>query len=125
MGGNFSEAVDLPGERLCGVAVVGVGLPMLCPERDALRDYYASCGEDGFHLAYRVPGMIRVLQSAGRVIRTSQDRGAVLLIDERFFTQEYVDLMPAHFAHIADCYAVEDVETAVRRFYGAQDALPR
>ena len=85
----------------------------------------AVCGEDGFHLAYRVPGMIRVLQSAGRVIRTSQDRGAVLLIDERFFTQEYVDLMPAHFAHIADCYAVEDVETAVRRFYGAQDALPR
>lgn len=125
MGGNFSEAVDLPGERLCGVAVVGVGLPMLCPERDALRDYYASCGEDGFHLAYRVPGMIRVLQSAGRVIRTSQDRGAVLLIDERFFTHEYVDLMPAHFAHIADCYTVKDVETTVRRFYGAQDARPR
>jgi DNA excision repair protein ERCC-2 len=117
MGGNFSEGVDLPGERLCGVAVVGVGLPMLCPERDALRDYYAARGEDGFHLAYRVPGMIRVLQSAGRVIRSAQDRGTVLLIDTRFFQSELVDLMPAHFSHIVDCYAVAHVEEAVRRFY--------
>ena len=119
MGGNFSEGVDLPGERLCGVAVVGVGLPMLCPERDALRDYYTAREEDGFHLAYRVPGMTRVLQSAGRVIRSAADRGAVLLIDERFFTQTYVDLMPAHFAGIADCYSVQDVEAAVSAFYHA------
>lgn len=117
MGGNFSEGVDLPGEQLCGVAVVGVGLPMLCPERDALRDYHASHGEDGFHLAYRVPGMTRVVQSAGRVIRSAADRGTVLLIDERFFTQAYVDLMPAHFSLILDCYDARDVEAAVTAFY--------
>lgn len=117
MGGNFSEGVDLPGEKLCGVAVVGVGLPMLCPERDALRDHYAAQAEDGFHLAYRVPGMIRVLQSAGRVIRCESDRGAVLLIDERFFTHEYVDLMPAHFAHIISCHTVQDVEQTIKAFY--------
>lgn len=117
MGGNFSEGVDLPGEKLCGVAVIGAGLPMLCPERDALRDHYAKNGEDGFHLAYRVPGMIRVMQSAGRVIRSESDRGAVLLIDERFFTHEYVDLMPAHFAHIADCFTAQDVARAIKAFY--------
>lgn len=117
MGGNFSEGVDLPGEKLCGVAVIGVGLPMLCAERDALRDYYAAHDEDGFHLAYRVPGMIRVLQSAGRVIRSALDRGAVLLIDERFFTHEYVDLMPAHFAHIKNCIGAQDVAHTIKTFY--------
>ena len=97
MGGVFAEGVDLPGERLLGVAVVGVGLPQLCAERDVLRDYFNSTQRDGFALAYRIPGMTKVLQSVGRVIRTREDRGTALLIDARFFDPEYEALLPAHF----------------------------
>lgn len=121
MGGVFAEGIDLPGERLCGVAVIGVGLPMLCAERDALRDYHNARAEDGFHLAYRVPGMIRVLQAAGRVIRKASDRGTLLLIDARFFTQEYVDLMPAHFSHICNCANAAQVQQAASDFYRQWD----
>lgn len=118
MGGAFAEGIDLPGERLSGVAVVGVGLPQLSSERDALRSYFDKTNEDGFHLAYRVPGMIRVLQAVGRVIRTDNDRGVALLMDERFFTHAYAQLMPPHFAHIKDIYGASEVEAAVEAFYG-------
>ena len=97
MGGVFAEGIDLPGERLSGVAVVGVGLPQICAERDTLRAYFDGVGRDGFGLAYRIPGMTKVLQSVGRVIRTEQDRGAALLIDTRFFDAAYEGLLPPHF----------------------------
>lgn len=84
LGGIFGEGIDLVGERLIGVVVVGVGLPQICVERDLIREYREERGGRGFDYAYTFPGMNRVLQAAGRLIRTESDRGVVLLIDDRF-----------------------------------------
>ena len=94
LGGVFGEGIDLVGERLIGVAVVGVGLPQVCLERELIREFYAARGGRGFEFAYQFPGMNRVLQAAGRVIRSETDRGAVLLIDARFAQRRYRELMP-------------------------------
>ena len=94
LGGVFGEGIDLVGERLIGVAVVGVGLPQVCLERELIRQFYATRGGRGFEFAYQFPGMNRVLQAAGRVIRSETDRGAVLLIDARFAQRRYRELMP-------------------------------
>lgn len=97
LGGVFAEGIDLPGERLLGVMVVGVGLPMVCQEQEALRRHYNDTLGDGFAYAYRYPGMHKVLQAAGRVIRSETDKGTVLLIDKRYFEYEYLSLCPPHW----------------------------
>ena len=99
MGGVFSEGIDLPGERLIGAAIVGVGLPQLCYEREALSALYEELsGEgEGRKTSYVYPGIGKCLQAAGRVIRTANDRGVVLLIDERYTQPEYRALLPAHY----------------------------
>lgn len=94
LGGVFGEAIDLVGERLCGAVIVGVGLPQLCLERNLIRDHRDRRDGDGFAEAYVVPGMNRVRQAAGRVIRTESDRGVVLLIDQRYREARYRDLLP-------------------------------
>ncbi len=94
MGGIFGEGVDLTGERLIGVIIVSVGLPGLCMERDLIRDYFNDKQEPGFAFAYQYPGMNRVLQTAGRVIRSEQDRGVVCLIDQRFGEPRYLNTFP-------------------------------
>lgn len=99
LGGIFSEGVDLKGDRLIGTAVVGVGLPQLGPEPDLLRDYYNEKSGMGFEYAYRYPGMNKVLQAAGRVIRGPEDCGVALLIDSRFPENAYQTLFPAHWSH--------------------------
>ncbi len=95
MGGIFGEGIDLVGERLIGAIIVGVGLPQLCVERDLIRAYFEEKTGAGFEYAYTYPGMNRVLQATGRVIRSEADRGAVLLIDARFGEQRYRRLFPA------------------------------
>ncbi len=102
LGGVFAEGIDLPGERLLGVMVVGVGLPMVCPEQEALRRHYEKTLGDGFAYAYRYPGMHKVLQAAGRVIRSETDRGMVLLIDQRYYQNDYLSLCPPHWRFEAD-----------------------
>ena len=97
MGGVFAEGIDLPGDRLSGAAIVGVGLPQICPEREALRIHFTEKGSDGFAYAYVIPGICRVLQAAGRVIRTEDDMGVALLLDERFFRPPYPELFPRHW----------------------------
>ncbi len=97
LGGVFAEGIDLPGERLLGVMIVGVGLPMLCPEQEALRRHYNQTLGDGFAYAYRYPGMHKVLQAAGRVIRSETDKGVVVLIDNRYFAYDYATLCPPHW----------------------------
>lgn len=99
LGGVFGEGVDLAGDRLIGVAVVGPGLPQVGPRQEQLRDYFEQTRGSGFDYAYRYPGMNKVLQAAGRVIRTPQDKGVVLLIDDRFAAADYRRLMPPHWAH--------------------------
>tara|TARA_B100001989_G_scaffold253349_2_gene240280 strand:- start:2017 stop:4368 length:2352 start_codon:yes stop_codon:yes gene_type:complete len=93
MGGIFGEGIDLVGDRLTGAIVVGVGLPQVCTERDLIREYYDEQNM-GFDYAYVYPGMNKVMQAAGRVIRTEEDRGRVLLIDQRFRQERYRKLFP-------------------------------
>lgn len=116
LGGLFGEAVDLVGERLIGVVVVGVGLPQLCPERDLIRDLFQARQEDGFAYAYTFPGMNRVLQAVGRVIRSDQDRGVVLLIDTRYREPRYQQLLPAWWRPRRVASAQETAQ-AVRTFW--------
>jgi len=97
MGGVFGEGIDLVGERLSGVVVVGVGLPQLSLERNIIRQYFQETLESGYEYAYVYPGMNKVLQAAGRVIRTETDRGVILLMDERFSRPPYSDLLPEHW----------------------------
>lgn len=97
MGGIFGEGIDLAGKRLSGAVIVGLGLPGICPERERIRRYFDTHGEGGFEFAYLYPGINRVLQAAGRVIRTRSDRGLVLLIDPRFSTRRIRALLPPHW----------------------------
>lgn len=94
MGGMFSEGIDLTGDRLIGCIIIGVGLPKLCLERDIIRDYFNRKNSKGFEYSYIYPGMNKVLQAAGRVIRTENDRGIVMLVDDRFSTPLYRSLYP-------------------------------
>ena len=94
MGGIFGEGIDLRAERLIGAVIVGTGLPQVCNERELFRNYFDEINNSGFEYAYLYNGMNKVLQSAGRVIRTSDDRGAILLLDERFGTEQYRKLFP-------------------------------
>lgn len=94
MGGIFSEGIDLKGDNLIGSIIIGTGLPMVSDEREILKNKYDEEGFNGFDYAYRYPGMNKVLQAAGRVIRTEEDTGIVLLLDERFNQQSYVKLYP-------------------------------
>ena len=94
MGGIFSEGIDLKYDSLIGVIVVGTGIPMVCNEREILRGYFEDKGIDGFDYAYRYPGMNKVLQAAGRVIRTEEDTGVVALLDNRFLQASYMNLFP-------------------------------
>jgi DNA excision repair protein ERCC-2 len=97
LGGHFGEGIDLVGDRLSGVIIVGVGLPKVTPERQILLNYYTEKFGDGFAFAYRFPGWQKVLQAVGRVIRTEEDTGFALLIDSRLENPEYVMLFPDHW----------------------------
>ena len=99
MGGVFSEGIDLKEERLIGVILVGTGLPMVCTEQEILKDYFDETEERGFDFAYQYPGMNKVLQAAGRVIRTPKDQGIILLLDDRFLRREYLELFPREWEH--------------------------
>ena len=94
MGGIFSEGIDLKSNRLIGAVIVGTGLPMVCNERELFRGYFDERNGTGFDYAYLYSGMNKVLQSGGRVIRTKEDRGAILLLDERFTQKQYYNLFP-------------------------------
>ncbi len=107
MGGVFAEGIDLPAERLCGAVVVGVGLPQVCLERDVLREAYEETYQSGFRYAYQYPGMSKVLQAAGRIIRTETDRGALLLIDTRYSLSDYRALLPPHWKVVRVRHKVE------------------
>ena len=100
MGGIFGEAIDLVGERLSGAIVVGVGLPGISQENELIKEYFNQVHNAGFEYAYQYPGINRVFQAAGRVIRTEKDRGVVLLIDQRYATHRYRSLLPVEWEPI-------------------------
>lgn len=93
MGGIFSEGIDLKGDSLIGAIIVGVGLPQLSFEQNLIKDFFNEVGT-GYDYAYVYPGINKVMQAVGRVIRREEDKGAVLLIDDRFLTEKYIKLMP-------------------------------
>ena len=99
LGGIFSEGVDLKGDRLEGVIVVGVGMPQIGFERDIMKNYFQSVGKNGFDYAYVYPGMNKVLQAGGRLIRTDSDTGVIALIDDRFLQKKYQALLPYEWQH--------------------------
>lgn len=117
LGGVFSEGIDLRGERLIGAAIVGVGLAQLNPESDLIKDYYNETIGQGFDYAYQLPGMNKVLQAVGRVIRGESDRGVVLLIDERFSASRYRALFPAHWNHAKIVKNTEEITEQVTEFW--------
>ena len=119
MGGVFSEGIDLMGDRLIGVVVVGTGLPQISNEREILKEYYDKRGEGGFDHAYRFPGMNKVLQAAGRVIRTQEDIGLILLLDDRFGNQEYRNLFPIEWSDRKKC-RLDTVEEIIKEFWERQ-----
>ncbi len=94
LGGIFSEGIDLKQDRLIGAVIVGTGLPQVCNEREIIRRYFDKQSENGFDYAYQYPGMNKVLQAAGRVIRTVDDIGIVALLDERFLQRSYQRMFP-------------------------------
>ena len=116
MGGVFSEGIDLKRELLIGVAVVGTGLPQVSPERQLIRDYYEARGMNGFDYAYRFPGFNKVMQAAGRLIRTPEDEGVILLLDERFRYTENLRLFPREWGNYR-LISAENLQTELRRFW--------
>lgn len=116
LGGIFAEGIDLKDDRLIGAIIVGTGLPQVCTEREILKGYFEKAGENGFDYAYRFPGMNKVLQAAGRVIRTAQDVGLVALLDERFCFSSYQKLFPREWAQFEIVNAAS-VERRVEKFW--------
>ncbi len=116
MGGIFAEGIDLQGDRLIGVVVVGTGLPMVCNERELFRGYFDEKNRMGFEYSYLYSGMNKVMQAAGRVIRTSEDVGAILLLDERFTNRQYLELFPREWADWQRVN-VDAVEEKVSQFW--------
>lgn len=116
MGGIFSEGIDLKHDSLIGVIVVGTGLPQVCFERELLKQYFDAQGENGFDYAYRFPGMNKVLQAAGRVIRTAEDVGIIALLDERFLQYTYQKLFPREWSNY-EVVTIDSVAGRVERFW--------
>lgn len=119
MGGMFSEGIDLTGDRLSGAIIVGVGLPQLCLERDVIKDYFDEQKGVGFDYAYKFPGMNKVQQAAGRVIRTEQDKGIVVLIDDRFDQIGYKKLFPKEWEGHVVAGNISRLDEFVASFWGA------
>ena len=116
MGGIFSEGIDLTADRLIGAVIVGTGLPMVCTENELYREYFEQKKHNGFSYAYQYPGMNKVLQAAGRVIRTAEDTGAILLLDERFLQTGYQALFPKEwFPH--EVISLETMSEKLRSFW--------
>ncbi|AKP67602.1 helicase C-terminal domain-containing protein [Companilactobacillus ginsenosidimutans] len=120
LGGIFSEGIDLRGDRLIGVAIVSVGLPGLSPENNLIRDYYDGENGQGFAYAYQLPGMNNVLQAAGRLIRSSTDVGVILLLDQRFASQRYVNLFPPHWNGYKRVSTVQNLSNEIDNFWKGQ-----
>ena len=116
MGGIFSEGIDLKNEQLIGAIIVGAGLPMVCTEQKILQTYFDETGKNGFDYAYVYPGMNKVMQAAGRVIRTEKDRGIIALLDERFLKNEYRSIFPREWNNYKETALFQAGELA-RRFW--------
>lgn len=115
--GLFSEGVDFKGEMLIGSIIVSVGLPMICQERDIIKNYFQEQNGYGFDFAYTFPGINKVIQSAGRVIRTDEDKGIIMLIDDRFGTNKYKSLFPREWSNHKTVRSLYEAENIIKDFW--------
>lgn len=116
MGGIFAEGIDLKKEALIGAIIVGTGLPQISNEREILKQFYDKALGEGFDYAFRYPGMNKVLQAAGRVIRTTEDQGVIILLDQRFLQRDYQNLFPREWESY-QTVTVENVRGRVEEFW--------
>ena len=116
LGGIFSEGIDLTEDKLIGAIIVGTGLPQVCFERELLKEYFDNRGQNGFDYAYRYPGMNKVLQAGGRVIRTTEDVGMIALLDERFLDISYKKMFPKEWEHF-QVAAVSNCQSILKEFW--------
>lgn len=116
LGGVFSEGIDLTAESLIGAMIIGTGLPQVCNEREILRKYFEQEELNGFDFAYLYPGMNKVLQAAGRVIRTEEDRGVITLLDERFCGRKYREMFPREWSDLVTCN-LNQIEEQINKFW--------
>lgn len=116
LGGIFSEGIDLKHDRLIGSIIIGTGLPQICTEKELLKDYFDRNEGNGFDFAYRFPGLNKVLQAAGRVIRTEEDKGVILLLDKRFREPIYQYLFPREWEHRIFC-SQKDIDSNIHEFW--------
>lgn len=121
MGGIFSEGIDLSEEKLIGAFIIGTGLPQVCPEREILKQYFDKNKTDGFDYAYLYPGMNKVLQAAGRVIRTEEDKGVIILLDQRFQERRCRETFPREWNDCRFC-RIDEIENEVKAFWNDQNA---
>ena len=119
LGGIFSEGIDLTHEQLIGVLIAGTGLPQICNEREILKNYYQQENGQGFDYAYQYPGMNKVLQAAGRLIRTATDCGVIGLLDERFLRPDYRQLFPREWSDY-QVHTLESLPGALEKFWKQQ-----
>ena len=116
LGGAFSEGIDLRGSSLIGVIVVGTGIPQVGDRLNLTKEYFDKTGLDGFSYTYAYPGFNKVMQAVGRVIRTAEDRGVALLLDERFDQARYRRLFPREWKDVRTC-TIGTVEDEIRSFW--------
>ena len=117
IGGSFGEGIDLPDDRLIGVAVIGVGLPQIGFETETLRDFFDRKNGEGFAFAYRNPGINKVMQAVGRLIRSERDKGIALLLDDRYTKEEYSSILKKRYPTYEIVTKPEDIEEAEKAFY--------
>jgi DNA excision repair protein ERCC-2 len=117
LGGSFGEGIDLPGEQLEGVMIVGPGLPAVSEEQELIKVYFDERGGHGFLYAYLIPGLIKVIQAAGRVFRTPDDRGVVILVDDRFLGEHYRELLPPDWFKPGREFSVADLDEVLQEFW--------
>ncbi len=117
MGGIFGESIDLIGDMLSGVLIVGVGLPALSPYNNVLRSHFDISFRNGFDYAYTYPGLNKVIQAVGRVIRTETDKGVAILFDDRFTTRKYLSLYPDNWSHLAICNNAKELNKLIMDFW--------
>ncbi|MBC8062490.1 MAG: PD-(D/E)XK nuclease family protein [Clostridiaceae bacterium] len=117
MGGIFGEGIDLKGDKLSGAIIVGVGLPQICLERDIIKEYFQENRGQGFEYSYIYPGMNKVMQAVGRVIRTKEDKGIVVLIDERFSFQTYQNLFPQEWNPVLKMKNTDESVKVMKEFW--------
>jgi DNA excision repair protein ERCC-2 len=121
MGGIFGESIDLIGDMLSGVLIVGVGLPAIAPFNNILKSHYEISFGNGFDYAYTFPGLNKVIQAVGRVIRTKTDRGVAILLDDRFTTRKYLSLYPKFWSHLGVCNDMEELGKMIKDFWSDEN----